>query len=83
MGMTRVSLAEAQGQLGTLLDQVEAGDTVTITRHGRAIARLTAIRNAPRKPVDLDALRALTAGLPLQGESAVSLVRAMRDGSRY
>lgn len=83
MGMSRVSLAEAETQLDTLIDRVAAGDTVTITRHGRAVARLTAIHDEPRKPVDLDALRALTAGMPVQDEGAAAFVRAMRDGARF
>lgn len=83
MGTRRVSLAEAETQLDTLIDRVAAGDTVTITRHGRAVARLTAIGDEPRKPVDLDTLRALTDRLPVQDEGADSFVRAMRDGARY
>ncbi len=81
--MSTVSLAEAETHLETLLDRVAAGDTVTITRHGRAVARLTAIRTEPRRPVDLASLRAATAGLPWQDEGAATFVRAMRDGARY
>lgn len=31
---------DAKNKLGTLLDLVEAGEEVLITRHGRAVARL-------------------------------------------
>lgn len=81
--MSTVNLAEVEAHLETLLDRVAAGDTVTITRHGRAVARLTAVRSEPRKPVDLDALRATTMGMPAQVEGAAEFVRAMRDGARY
>ena len=81
--MSTVSLAEVEAHLETLLDRVAAGDTVTITRHGRAVARLTAVRNEPRKPIDLAALRAATAGMLAQDEGAAEFVRAMRDGARY
>jgi antitoxin (DNA-binding transcriptional repressor) of toxin-antitoxin stability system len=36
--MVRVSLAEAKARLSELLDQVEAGEELVITRHGRAVA---------------------------------------------
>lgn len=81
--MSTVSLAEVGAHLEALLDRVAAGDTVTITRHGRAVARLTAVRNEPREPIDLTALRAVTAGMPVQDEGAAEFVRAMRDGARY
>ena len=35
-----VGAFEAKNKLGTLLDWVEAGDEVVITRRGRAVARL-------------------------------------------
>ena len=81
--MSSVGLADAKARLSALIDQVAAGDTVTITRRGKAIARLTPIQDAPRKPVDLEALRALTAAMPAQDEGAAAFVRAMRDGDRY
>lgn len=83
MGTRTVSLAEAEIQLDSLIDRVTAGDTVTITRRGRAVARLTAIRDEPRRRVDLETLRSLTAGMPNQDEGAAKFVRAMRDDTRY
>jgi prevent-host-death family protein len=77
-----VSLADAKARLSELVDHVEAGDTVDITRRGKPVARLTAIAR-PRKPIDLAALEALTDSLPRSSESAEQLVRAMRDGDRY
>ena len=38
--MTTVGSFEAKTKLSELLDKVEAGETVTITRHGKAVARL-------------------------------------------
>jgi len=38
--MRSVQAAEAKTHLSRLLDEVEAGATVVITRHGKAIARL-------------------------------------------
>jgi len=38
--MTKVGSFEAKTKLAELLDKVEAGETVTITRRGKAVARL-------------------------------------------
>ncbi len=38
--MTSVGILQAKTQLSALVDQVEAGKEVTITRHGRPVARL-------------------------------------------
>ena len=38
--MTTVGSFEAKTKLAELLDKVEAGETVTITRHGKAVAKL-------------------------------------------
>lgn len=36
--MTTLTVSQARAQLPTLLDRVEAGEEVTITRHGRVVA---------------------------------------------
>ena len=38
--MRTVQASEAEARLATLLDDVERGETLVITRHGKAIARL-------------------------------------------
>jgi len=38
--MRNVQASEAKARLAQLLDEVERGETVVITRHGRAIARI-------------------------------------------
>lgn len=38
--MREVGAFEAKNKLGTLLDWVENGEEVVITRHGKAVARL-------------------------------------------
>jgi prevent-host-death family protein len=80
--MGKVSLADAKARLSELVDRVEAGDTIEITRRGKPVARLTAAPT-PRKRIDANALRTLTETLPASPESAADLVRAMRDEDRY
>jgi prevent-host-death family protein len=80
--MSVVSLADAKAHLSELLDRVEAGETIEITRRGKPVARLSAAV-APRKPVDLARLKALTDRMPWQAEGAGDFVRRMRDEDRY
>jgi len=78
--METVSLADAKARLSELVDRVEAGDAVTITRRGKAVAVLTSIK-PPRKPIDVAALRALTDSMPMQAESAGDFIRLSRSGA--
>jgi prevent-host-death family protein len=38
--MVTVNLAQAKARLSELLDKVEAGEEVVVTRHGRAVAHI-------------------------------------------
>jgi len=38
--MTKIGAFEAKNTLGSLLDRVERGEEIVITRHGKAVARL-------------------------------------------
>jgi len=42
--MREVGAFEAKNKLGQLLDQVERGEEITITRHGKEIARLVPVK---------------------------------------
>lgn len=80
--MRTVSVADAKAHLSDLVAKASGGETVTITRHGKPVAQLTAV-DEPRRPVDLAELRALTESLPHQAETAGGFVHAMRDDDRY
>ena len=80
--MEMVNLAKAKAHLSELVERAAAGEIVCITRRGKPVAQLSAVVR-PRKPVDVAALRALTARIPMQQESAADFVRRMRDESRY
>ncbi|MER8367603.1 type II toxin-antitoxin system prevent-host-death family antitoxin [Mesorhizobium sp. M1378] len=80
--MDPVNLADAKAHLSELVDRVEAGDSIDITRRGKPVARLTAV-DRPRKRIDAVLLQSLTATMPLQAQAAADLVRSMRDGDRY
>jgi prevent-host-death family protein len=80
--MDAFSLADAKAHFSELVDRVEAGDSIAITRRGKPVARLTAL-DRPRKAIDAMLLRALTAAMLPTSKSAADLVRAMRDDDRY
>ena len=48
--MDVINLADAKAHLSELVDGVEAGDSVDITRRGKPVARLTAVTK-PRRPI--------------------------------
>jgi len=80
--MNAINLADAKAHLSELLDRVEAGDSIDITRRGKPVARLTAVAK-PRKPINAAQLAALTETMPAQSQSSADLIRSMRDSDRY
>jgi prevent-host-death family protein len=80
--MSAIDLADAKTQLSELVDRVEAGESIDITREGKPVARLTAAVK-PRKKIDTAQLAALTETMPVQTQSAADFVRWMRDTDRY
>ena len=80
--MDTINLADAKAHLSELIDRVQAGETIEITRRGKSVARLIAA-STPRKQIDAALLRSLTDSMPAQHQSAVDLVRSMRDDDRY
>jgi prevent-host-death family protein len=47
-----VQASEAKTHLSRLLDEVERGETIIITRHGRAIARIVPEASQRRREID-------------------------------
>jgi prevent-host-death family protein len=80
--MDSVNLADAKAHLSELVERAAGGEAVRITRRGKPVAQLTAV-DQPKKRIELPALRALTATMPQQTETARELVRRMRDEDRY
>ncbi len=76
-----VSVADAKAHLSELLNAVQAGETIEITKRGRPVATLAPVHRK-KKPLDLDWLRSVTDGMQYSDLSAVDIVREMRD-SRY
>jgi prevent-host-death family protein len=80
--MDAVNLADAKAHLSELVDRVEAGESIDITRRGKPVARLMAVAR-PRKPIDRTMMQALTGAMPPQAGDAADLIRSMRDSDRF
>jgi antitoxin (DNA-binding transcriptional repressor) of toxin-antitoxin stability system len=78
--MRTVNLAEAQAGLSALLDAVEAGEEVVITRRGRPVARVIRETGNEAESEDWVArLRRFHTHQPGPVGSAVELLRELRD----
>ena len=68
---------EAKSRFSELLDLVERGETITITRRARSIAMLVPMGKTAVDPIIFDRLRAMRERLALGvGESAKELITA-------
>jgi prevent-host-death family protein len=78
--MTTVGAYEAKTHLPRLLEQVEGGQVVTITKHGRAVARLVPAGPAPTTAAEAIAeLRRARSGVR---RGRVSVRRMIDEGRR-
>jgi prevent-host-death family protein len=74
--MTEVGAFEAKTHLSRLLDQVERGETIVITRRGKPVARLSPVQD-PSRDERRDAiaqLKELRSGQTLGGLSLRELI---------
>lgn len=78
--MKTVSVAEARKKLKALLDEVSAGEEVSLVRRGQEVARLVPPRRRRRQ---LPRLGSFRASIRMSGEPmSRAVVRARRD-DRY
>ena len=81
ISMVAFSIAEAKAQLSAIVSMVENGESITITKRGIPVVKIVPLTAAPVKPkMDLEKLRAFRATLTPMKESAVVMIRRMRDG---
>ncbi len=77
--MHRVNVREARESISRLLAEVERGEEVVISRHGKPVARLAQLEREPRFSNRSD----FRASLPSGRISSVDLMRKIRDEERY
>ncbi len=78
--MATYTLAQTKAHLSEILHQVESGETVVITRHGRPVARVESADKATG-PLPFDRLAAFRARMPHWRKRSVDLLQEMRDDS--
>lgn len=77
-------LEQLEAQLSALLDAVQAGEDVEITRRGVPVALLTRAAERPAADFDLQAFLAATTNQPLhQGSDGATVLEELREGARY
>ena len=77
--MATISVAEAKAHLSEIIDRVESGEQIVITRHGRPVARLSP-ESAPKKPIP--SLAKFRARMPRLEPTLSETLRQMRDEQR-
>lgn len=84
--MARYSVVEAKDNFSALLDAVEAGEEVVVTRHGKPVVQfvrpLEALADpewAARRDAAMARLAAFRSRQPLSPVDSVDLIRQMRD----
>ncbi|MCY4051406.1 MAG: type II toxin-antitoxin system prevent-host-death family antitoxin [Gammaproteobacteria bacterium] len=78
--MFSVNLAQAKARLSEIMDKVEAGQEVVITRRGKAVAQISAT-SSPKKSVPLEKLAIFRDGISLQDSPSGETLRELRDES--
>lgn len=80
--MRTMTLAETKAHLSNVVDQVQAGEEIVITRRGHPVARIVPERSgSERDPVALaEELRAIVLTQPMADGNSVA---AMRETDRY
>jgi prevent-host-death family protein len=83
--MKSVPITEAKAKLSAILGDVERGETVCITRHGKTIARITP---EPQRDPDkvrraVERIRTLRASLPKTGITLDDILAARHEGHKY
>jgi prevent-host-death family protein len=77
--MREVQASEAKARLPSLLDAVERGETIIITRHGKPIARIVPeASELDRVIADIEEFRKTMPRIPLE-----ELLSARHEGHKY
>lgn len=77
--MKQVGVYDAKTRLPRLLEDVERGETITITRHGKPVARLVPVRGRRRSAEEaVEAMREFRKGHRLDGLTTRDLIEEGR-----
>ncbi len=80
--MRQVGVYEAKTHLPRLLNEVEQGESITITRHGRPVARLVPVPEARKRSV-ADAIAAIEEFRKGNRLDGITIRELIDEGRRY
>ena len=78
--MLEINVKEARSNLSTILDRVEKGEEIIITRRGKRVARISNIVN---NPTPLRSLKQFRNKISIKGKSLSQTVIDQRKEERY
>jgi len=84
--MTSVGSFEAKTKLAELLDRVEAGETVIITRRGRPVAQLAPVQTADelsRRRALIEEIKRWRVGKDRGARAGSTIAELIKAGRRY
>jgi prevent-host-death family protein len=81
--MREIQASEAKAHLPSLLDEVERGETIVITRHGKPIARIIPEADSRQEKIDrtlaaIEEFRKTMPRIPLE-----DILMARHEGHKY
>ena len=80
MSESTISLAEAKAHLSELTERAASGESILITRHGKAVARLSQ-PSRPKQAIDARTLEAVTDAQHCTADEG--FMRRVREDARY
>jgi prevent-host-death family protein len=81
--MDQIPASDAKARFSELLDKVEKGETVVITRHGRPVARLVPDEDKRQQEVD-EAIASIKARQKRAGRITLKeLLSSIHEGHKY
>ena len=84
--MITVGSFEAKTKLAELLDKVQAGESVTITRRGKAVARLIAVKSddeQARLKALVEEIKRTRVGRDRGAKPGTTIAELIKAGRRY
>jgi prevent-host-death family protein len=81
--MREIQASDAKTHLPALLDDVEAGETIVITRHGKPVARLVPDEAARRADIRAAIAEMRELGKNTKGATAEELIAWKHEGHRF
>jgi prevent-host-death family protein len=73
--METISVADTKAHLSKLLDRVEKGEEIVVTRRGRPVARLSPVKSRKKPFPSLSGFRSEIPPLKTTGSEALRLIR--------